>query len=229
MKKGTSFPIGFFLLLVFCISFQEFSKAHGQTDSNSGIQPLLELEGSSIHSLIPSEIQPLIFPQEITQFLQKLEGTPPDWAQLRHTDMTEQSERLFQFNRQRDTARIPKNTLLQQPVAFIWSGLLRHSVPESQGFSIALGPELTPTSWGIIRFKPIDLPDNLVAVPSVGLREQLLTRQKQGELIEFTVICIGTLISDESIMYGFSHDGHQEGMILPVVSVQSLIYILKPS
>jgi hypothetical protein len=43
------------------------------------------------------------------------------------------------------------------------------------------------------------------------------------------VLCIGALVPNESLIYGFSHDGHQEGMILPVVSVQNILYILKPS
>jgi len=190
---------------------------------------LVELNGQTIHDLLPTTIHPLIFQQEMEQFLQLLEQTLPGWDQLRHSDMTKQSERLFQFNRERDTARTGKKALLNRPIAFLWSGILRHYMPEFHGFSMALGPELTHTSWGIIRFKPIDLPDYLVAVPSIDLRKKLLTRQKKGEHIEILVVCIGTLIAEESLMYGFSHDGHHEGMILPVVSVNKLIYILKSS
>ncbi len=221
-------PIGLLLVLLGGWSFQGFSTAYSQTGSSEGIQPLLELGGESIHRLIPEAIQPLIFPQEIEQFFQKLEGTPPDWMQLRHIDMTEQSERLFQFNRQRDTARADKHAVLQRPVAFLWAGILRQYLTQYQGFSIALGPELTKTSWGIIRFKPVNLPDYLVAIPTPDLRTHLLRRQKAHEHIEIVVVCIGTLIADESLIYGFSHDGHHDGMILPVVSVQKLMYILKP-
>ena len=216
------------LLILGCgVSFLGLSKAHGQNEQTNGIQPLLELKKASIHSLIPTGIRPLIFPNEIEQFLQKLEGLPPNWSRLRHTDITEQSERLFHFNRQRDSVRMAEITSLEQPVAFIWSGLLRHYIPDSEGFLVALGPEFTNTSWGIIRFKAIDLPDDLVAIPSVDLRHQFLAHQKNGRNIEIVVVCIGTLIPDESLIYGFSHDGHQEGMILPVVSVQSLIYVFK--
>jgi hypothetical protein len=158
-----------------------------------------------------------------------LESVPPNWTQLRHSDITQQSERLFQFNRQRDKARAAKNAILEKPITFLWAGILRQYLPEYQGFSIALGPELNHTSWGIIRFKPIDLPDYLVAVPSIDLRKELLVRQKQGEHIEIMVLCIGAVVPDESLIYGFSHDGHQEGMILPVVSVQNILYILKPA
>lgn len=202
---------------------------YGQMDTSLGIQPLLDLGGESIHRRIPAEIQPLILPHEIEIFLQKLEGTPPDWMHLHHTDITKQSERLFQFNRQRDIARADKHAILQRPVAFLWAGFLRQYLPDHEGFSIALGPYLTKTSWGIIRFKPVDLPDYLVAIPSPDLRMDLLARQKTLEHIEFVVVCIGTLISDESLIYGFSHDGHYDGMILPVVSVQKMMYFLKPS
>jgi hypothetical protein len=230
MKRRAFQIIGsFFLFLLSCQHFFGLSHVYSQTDIDNGVQPLVELEGQTIHELIPPPIQPLIFPQEIEQFLQKLEGAPPDWTQLRHTDITEQSERVFQFNRQRDTARIVQNALLKERVAFVWLGLLRHYLPEFQGFSLALGPELTNTSWGVIRFKPINLPDYLIAVPSFDLRKQLLARQKQGEHIEIMIVCIGTLTSDESIIYAFSHDGHQDGMILPVVSVQNILYILKLS
>ncbi len=228
--KRTLFPsIGIFLLFVFWSSFLWLSHVHSQTDSNYGVQPLLELHGQSIHSFIPESTQSLVLAHEIEQFLQELESSPPNWTQLHHSDMTQQSERLFQFNRQRDKARVAKNAILEKPIAFLWAGILRQYLPEYQGFSLALGPELTHTSWGIIRFKPINLPAYLVATPSLDLRKQLLTQQEQGELIEIVVVCIGTLVSDESLIYGFSHDGHQKGMILPVVSVQNILYILKRS
>lgn len=229
MIRRTFPSIGIFLIFVFWLPFTWLSNVYSQTDSNNGVQPLLELDGQTIHSLIPASIQPLILSQEIEQFLQNLESAPPDWTQLRHSDITQQSERLFQFNRQRDKARAAKNVILEKPIAFLWAGILRQYLPEYQGFSLALGPELTHTSWGIVRFKPINLPDYLVATPSLDVRKQLLTQQEQGEVIEIVVVCIGTLVPDESLIYGFSHDGHHKGMILPVVSVQNIVYILKPS
>ena len=214
------------------LSFQHvlgFTNTQSQTDTANGVQPLVELNGQAIQDFIPDHVQPLIVPQEIEQFFQLLENTPPDWTQLRHENITKQSERLFEFNRQRDTVRMGKNALLKQPVAFLWAGILRHYLPEFQGFAVALGPELTSTSWGIVRFKPINLPDYIVAVPALDLRKKLLTRQQHGEHIEIWVVCMGTLVSDESLIYGFSHDGHQDGMVLPVVSVQTILYLLKPS
>ena len=133
----------------------------------------LNLKVSQFMTSSPASIQPLILSEEIEQFLQKLESAPPNWTQLRHNDITQQSERLFQFNRQRDKARADKNAILEKPIAFLWAGILRDYLPEYQGFSLALGPEFIHTSWGIIRFKPINLPDYLVAIPSLEVRKQL--------------------------------------------------------
>jgi len=227
MKRHLFRTIAIIVFIPFCFSLQGPSNVYSQPDFPIGVQPLLDRGAQTLPSLIPASIRPLFLAPEIEQLLQELEGHPPDWTQLRHADITEQSERLFQLNRQRDEIRTKKKALLQQPVAFVWAGILRQYLPEYQGFSLALGPELTTTSWGTIRFKPIDLPDYLVTVPSPTVREQLLARQRQGEQIEIIVVFIGRLIPGESIIYAFSHEGHQEGMILPVVSVQRLLYVLK--
>ncbi len=227
MKREIFQSIGILLFFAFFYGFQGLSNVYSQTATHDGIQPLIELHGRSLHDLIPSSGQPLVFAQEIEEFLERLEGAPPDWTQLGHSNMTEQSERLFQFNRQRDEARTARSSLINESIAFLWGGMLRQYLPEYQGFSLALGPELTNTSWGIIRFKPLDLPDYLVAIPSLSLREQLLARQKKGEQIEIMVVFIGTLISNESLIYAFSHESQEDGMILPVVLVQKILYILK--
>ena len=225
--RGFKF-IGGIAFLIFCVPFYTPSDVLSQSDDRKGIQPLFALNGRALHELISPSAQPLIFVSEIQQFLETLETEPPVWSQLHHSDIREQSERLFQFNRQRDSARATKKSL-EQPIAFLWTGILRQYLPEFKGFSLALGPEYTKTTWGIVRFKPVDLPDYLVAVPSLELGKHLIKRQKGGEQIEVLVICIGTLISDESIIYGFSHDDGHSGMILPVVSVQTMMYILNPS
>lgn len=227
MKREIFQSIGILLFFAFFYGFQGLSNVYSQTATHDGIQPLLELHGRSLHDPIPSSSQPLFLVQEIEEFLEKLDGAPPDWTQLGHSNMTEQSERLFQFNRQRDEARTARYSLQDDSIAFLWGGMLRQYLPEHQGFSLALGPELTNTSWGIVRFKPLDLPDYLVAIPSLPLREQLLARQKNGEQIEIRVVFIGTLISNESLIYAFSHENQEDGMILPVVSVQKILYILK--
>jgi len=228
-KKYSTKGILLFLLLLFGYPFYGLSHVYGQNDLSYGIQPLLELDAQSVQVLIPGFNRPLVVGKEIERFLQELEGMPPDWAELRHSDLTEQSERLFLLNRQRDEARSAQQSLLNQPIAFLWSGMLRQYLPEYRGFSLALGPELTSTSWGIVRFKPRELPDYLVAVPPPALREEILVRQQMGEHIEIIVVFIGTLIPNESLIYAFSHDGQTNGMILPVVSVQSIMYILKTS
>lgn len=228
--KQRIFPSLLILVLVLLwSSFLGLSPVHSQTETNNGIQSLLELNGQTIHGLIPASIKPLILSDEIEHYLRRLEKEPPDWTQLQHPDMTVQSERLFQFNRTRDKARSDTYALTEQPIAFLWAGILRQYLPDYQGFSLALGPELTHSSWGIIRFKPINLPDYLVAIPSPAVRKDLLNRQKQGEQLEIIVVCIGTLVPDESLIYAFSHDDHKDGMILPVVSVQNMMYFLKGS
>lgn len=194
----------------------------------NGIQPLLQLEERRpLHQLIPRNIRPLLLPQEQERFLQELEGLPPDWRTLQDRDHTKQSEHLFQLNRERDEARLARKNLLQQPIAFLWAGVLRQYLPEYQGFSVALGPELTSTSWGIVRFKPMGLPDYLVAIPSLESAGDLLVQQQNGKQIEIGVLFIGTLVTDESLIYDFSHDEKKEGMILPVVQIQGVRYFLK--
>ncbi len=229
MKQRILLTIRILACVILWSSVHVPSHVHSQTKTNTGIQPLLELESQSIHGYISLSIKPLIHSNEIEQFLRTLELAPPDWTQLQHPDMTEQSERLFQFNRKRDKVRSTKNALMEQPVAFIWAGILRQYLPEYEGFSIALGPEFTKSSWGIIRFKPINLPDYLITIPPPDLRKELLSRQQQGEQLEITVVCIGTLTPDESLIYAFSHDDHKDGMILPVVSIQKMMYFLKAS
>jgi hypothetical protein len=71
------------------------------------------------------------------------------------------------------------------------------------------------------------LPDYLVAIPSGEAASQLLLRQQTGEQIEISVMFMGTLIPDESLMYAFSHDDKEDGMILPVVHIQSVKYVLQ--
>jgi hypothetical protein len=211
-----------------CAGLQFPDQVSGQPTMAKGIQPLIQLEGQSLHQLIPRNIRPLLLPEEQEEFLQELEGYPPDWPTLQSPDHTDQSERLFQLNRARDEARLIHRNILQQPIAFLWSGLLRQYLPEYQGFSVALGPELTSTSWGIVRFKPMGLPDYLVAIPSLESTKQFRLQQQNGEQITIGVLFFGTLVADESLIYSFSHDQKEEGMILPVVQIEDVRYFLNP-
>jgi len=227
MKKSEGPLLWILAFMTIWAAFPALEPVNGQPPLANGIQPLIQLEHQPVHQLIPLNIRPLLLPQEQEQFLQELEGLPPDWHSLQDTDQKEQSERLFQLNRERDESRLVHQDLLQQPIAFLWSGILRHYLPEYQGFSVALGPELTSTSWGIIRFKPMRLPDYLVAIPSSKSAGQLILQKQQGKEIEIGVLFIGTLVTDESLIYSFSHDGKEEGMILPVVHIQDVRYFLK--
>ena len=224
-------PLSLLCLLVFITLgtvLHSPEQVSGQPPPANGIQPLVQLERQSVDQLIPMNIRPLLLPQEQEQFLQELEGRPPDWRTFLGLDLPEQGERLFQLNRARDEARLTHQNLLQHPIAFLWAGLLRRYLPEYHGFSVALGPELTSTSWGIIRFKPMGLPNELVAIPSPESARQFLVQQQNGEQIEIGVLFFGTLVADESLIYSFSHDRKEDGMIMPVVQIEDVRYFLNP-
>ena len=228
MKKRRASLLCLFSFINVLAMLHSPEQASGQLPVANGIQPLIQLEERRLlHQLIPMNVRPLLLPQQVERFLQELEGLPPDWGTLQDLDHTIQSERLFQLNRERDEARLVRQILLQQPIAFLWAGILRQYLPEYQGFSVALGPELTSTSWGIVRFKPMGLPDYLVAIPSHESAGELLIQQQHGKQIEIGVLFIGTLVADESLIYDFSHDEKKEGMILPVVLIQDVRYFLK--
>ena len=47
----------------------------------------------------------------------------------------------------------------------------------------------------------------------------------QGQATEIRVLFIGTLVQWESIIYAFSHDGLEQGMIMPVVQIDDVHYL----
>ena len=177
------------------------------------------------HSLVSSDAQPLLTSAEQESFLKELEEEVPNWSLLHDQPHEELGGRLFAFNRQRDNAR-EGHVLLEHPIAFLWAGLLRKYVPEYQGFTIALGPEFTKTAWGVVRFKPVGLPQEMIAIPTPELRSSLRQQLGQGERVEIQILLTGKLIPDESIIYAFSHDDPTQGMIMPVVQTQGIQYIL---
>ena len=202
-----------------------FASPHGAI---IGIQPLHDLQGHSPHSLIPDPFRPLLTSQELEVYLGQLEGTPPPWKELSSPDMAEQSERLFHFNRHRDAVRESQLQLRQQPIAFIWTGELRHYDNEHKGFRIALGPEIINIAWGMVRFKPRDIPDFMIATIS---RSEMKASMTEGVNApgsgNIGILFMGTLVESESIIYAFSHDGDHEGMILPVVNITAIKYFTK--
>jgi hypothetical protein len=134
-------------------------------------------------------------------------------------------ERLFTLNRERDAKRTG-NPALRQLITFVWFGELSRYDAEAGGFRVAVGPKLTPTRWGVVRFKYEDLQGELVAKVSAPLRGELEQRFARGESVDITVAMTGRLIPEESVVYDFSHDQAGLGVIMPVVKVEHLDYLL---
>ncbi len=216
------------MVLLWFLSLSVFPvpPSRGETNQLKGIQPLLPHAPDSLKKLLAPDIRPLLDPHEQEGFLQSLEGQPPNWKTLHHADLTIQSDRLWEFNRHRDRLRLARPEILQESLAFLWSGILRNYSSEYQGYTVALGPNFTSTSWGIVRFKPTEIPDFLIAIPSDELRHEIDMKKKKNEPIEIQVLFIGKLVQDESIMYTFSHEDPEQGLILPVVSIEAMKYIL---
>jgi len=192
-----------------------------------GVRPLLTPELGQLQSVLPSDTHLLVEAGAIEQFMDQLDGTPPDWAVVYghgHHD-SGHDERLFNLNRERDRLREGK-TALQWTVTFLWPGELSGYDPKSGGFSVAVGPKFTPTRWGIVRFKPEELPPNLMAIPNPSQRETLRRKFEKGQHIEVHVAMTGKLIPDESIVYDFSHEEEGRGLIMPVVRIERIDYFL---
>jgi hypothetical protein len=190
-------------------------------------RPLLTPDRTHWYMVLTQEARLLEEPQAIAAFLDAVDGEPPDWAAVYghgHHDPGH-DERLFHLNRERDAKREGKQAL-QWRVTFLWSGELSGYDPKTGGFSVAVGPKFNPTSWGIVRFKPEDVPPNLVAIPNPSLRESLRRKFETGQRIEITVAMTGRLVSEESVIYDFAHDEPGKGMVMPVVRVERLDYLL---
>ena len=148
----------------------------------SGTAPLWTLPLVQIGTRLPTDTRLLIERTAIEAFLAELEGTPPDWAKVYgrgHHD-PDHDERLFNLNRERDAAREGKPALSRR-VAFVWPGELSRFDPESRGYAVSLGPKFNQTSWGVVRFKPEDLPGNLRARPNKKLGAQIARRLAKGK------------------------------------------------
>ena len=205
------------------------SVGEGWAEDAVGARPLLTVAPKDLHSILPPDSHLLIDPRSIERFLDALDETPPDWSLVYghgHLD-PDHDERLFTLNRERDAKR-SGNPVLTQRITFVWFGELSRYDEEVGGFRVALGPKLTPTRWGVVRFKYQydDLQGDLVAKVSVPLRSELKQRLARGESVDITVAMTGRLIPDESIVYDFSHDQAGLGMIMPIVKVERLDYVL---
>ncbi len=192
-----------------------------------GIRPLLNVGPGEIQNVLPPNTRLLNETMSLEQFLDALDGAPPDWATVYghgHHDPGH-DDRLFNLNRERDAKREGRPAL-QWRVTFLWPGELSNYDPKTGGFHVAVGPKFTPTRWGVVRFKSENLPANLMAVPDPGLRGALRRRFEQRERIEITVAMTGRLIPEESIVYDFSHDQEGLGLIMPVVRLERVDYLL---
>jgi hypothetical protein len=132
---------------------------------------------------------------------------------------------LFTLNRERDAKREGKEPL-QWTVVFLWSGELSRYEPTADRFSVAIGPILTSTRWGVVRFKAEDLPGNLFVIPDIGQRDILRRQVETGQKVDIDIAMMGRLVPEESIVYDFSHDEEGLGLIMPIVRIERIEYLL---
>jgi hypothetical protein len=198
----------------------------GWAEGALGTRPLLTIARKDLHTILPPECHILINPHSIEQFLDALDGSPPNWDVVYghgHHD-PDYDERLFTLNRERDAKRAGKKAL-RWTVVFLWSAELSRYDPTTGGFNLAIGPILTPTRWGVIRFKPEEVPSNLVVIPDPSTREVLQRQINAGQKIDIEIAMMGRLTPEESLVYDFSHDEEGVGIIMPVVRIERVEYL----
>ncbi len=212
--------------ILFCAILAWPSIAVGQTVD--GVRPLRDLSPETLAKVLVSDSLVLGEAGTMEAWLDALDGQPPDWTALLGPSGQGDDDRLFALNRERDAyrKRSDASSMMQQRVTFFWAGELSDYDPYAAGFHLALGPVLTPTRWGIVRFKPEGLPGLIRAIPPPGLRESLRSRITRGERIEVHVAVTGRLVPDESLIYMFAHEEQGRGMVMPVVGIERLDYFL---
>ena len=200
---------------------------NGWAEDALGTRSLLTIARQDLPTILPPDSHILIDPRSIEQFLDALDGRPPDWEVMYgrgHHD-SGLDERLFVLNRERDAKRAGKEAL-QWMVVFLWSGELSHYRPTIGGFGLATGPTVTPTKWGVVRFKPEEVPSNLAVIPDSGIRDVLRRQLDAGRKINIDIVMMGRLVPDESLIYDFSHEEAGVGVIMPVVRIERVEYLL---
>ena len=203
------------------------SVGEGWGEDAFGTRPLLTTAPKDLSTILPPDCHILIDPHSIQQFLDALDGNPPDWGLVYvhgHHDPA-LDERLFTLNRERDAKREGKEAL-QWTVVFLWSAELSRYDPTAGGFGIAIGPIFTPTKWGLVRFKPEEVPSNLVVIPDPSTRDVLRRQLEAGQKVDIEIAMVGRLIPEEAIVYDFSHDEEGLGLIMPVVRIERVEYLL---
>ncbi|UVT19935.1 MAG: hypothetical protein H8K03_19475 [Nitrospira sp.] len=216
------------LLSLLCLSDLILAPAGVRSEDAAGLHPLKMIPLAQLDSLLPSGTHLLIERSAIEAFLTALEGAPPDWAAVYgsgHHDPGH-DDRLFNLNRERDAAR-EGNPALNRHVAFVWTGELSQFDPETKGYSVAVGPEFNATGWGMVRFKPEELPSNLRVRPDNTLADLIRRRLAGHEKVEVIVVMAGALSPSESIIYDFSHDEEGVGLIMPVVRVEQVEVVFR--
>ena len=164
-------------------------------------------------------------PVSIEEFLEELDGAPPDWPEIHGNHEQPDDESLFALNRDRDRLRAGRPALSQR-ITFLWEGLLSNYVPDQCGFLVAIGPAMIDTKWGMVRFKPESLPAELIAVPAPRVRKFLQTKLARGENVRLAVAMTGHVVPDEALIYDFGHEDRHQGMIMPMVRVEQIDYFL---
>jgi len=203
------------------------SVGEGWAGDAIGTRPLLTIARKDFHSILPPDCHILIDPHSIEQYLDALDGHPPDWGLVYgqgHHD-SGLDERLFTLNRERDAKRAGREAL-QWTVVFLWSAELSRYDPTTGGFSLAIGPIFTPTKWGVVRFKPEEVPSNLVVIPDPSTRDALRRQLEAGQKVGTEIAMVGRLIPEESLVYDFSHNEEGLGLIMPVVRIERVEYLL---
>jgi hypothetical protein len=194
-------------------------------EDSPGGRLLLLAHRQDFQSILPSGTQLLHDPVSIEKFLDAMDGSPPRWADLHGPHGSHTDERLFALNRERDRRRVGQEGLTQR-ITFLWQGRLSSYHPDRGGFLVAIGPEVIPTKWGLVRFKVEGLPAELVAVPPPASRDSLRAMVARDEGITVIVAMTGRLVPEESILYDFAHENPGQGMVMPVVRVERIDYLL---
>ena len=120
------------------------SVGEGWAEDALGTRPLLTITRKDLSTILPPDYRILIDPHSIEQFLDALDGTPPDWGLVYghgHHD-PDHDERLFTLNRERDARREGKEAL-QWTVVFLWSGELSRYEPTTGRSFVFKNPNAT--------------------------------------------------------------------------------------
>lgn len=193
----------------------------------AGFGGLLHRSWDSLLATLPRGTHLLIDPVSIEWFLDELDGSPPNWAVLYgggHHDPN-YDDRLFAFNRERDAMRKGR-PVLSWTVTFVWSGEVSRYDADTGGYPVALGPKFIFTRWGLVRFKPEEVPGNLVLVGKDSPGEELERAFERRRRFEVDVVMTGRLVPQESVVYDFSHDEEGQGVIMPFVRVDRVDFLL---